>query len=105
MKHTPGPWKFSNPCGDLRCKEHLELHEKRYRVGEGDSILYHGADWPVNSANARLIATAPELLAACIELHAEVGKIGFPLGLKPNSLVEAMGNAMGAIAKAEGGKP
>jgi hypothetical protein len=41
-----------------------ELHRADHAVGEADSILYHGADWPISEANKRLIAAAPGLLEA-----------------------------------------
>ena len=56
-KPTPGPWKWTP--GDESC--HSELHQEGFAVGEADSILYHGADWSISEANARLIAAAPSM--------------------------------------------
>ncbi len=61
-KHTKGPWKWTVP--ELNTDTHQELHQANFALGEGDSILYHGADWPIEEANARLIAAAPDLLEA-----------------------------------------
>lgn len=64
IKHTPGPWEWTpGDCYDNSSKHHLELVQEGMR-GDTDSILYHGADWPVKAADARLIAAAPKLLAA-----------------------------------------
>lgn len=77
-KHTPGPWEFS----------HREGQDKMYRT-EVFSEEYGGiatCDWTVKQcgngvistyreANARLIAAAPELLDALIELDDCGGEI------------------------------
>lgn len=38
-------------------------------LGEYDSILYHGADWPISEKYKRLIAAAPKLLAVLQQTH------------------------------------
>ena len=60
-KHTPSPWQWTE--GDE--PTHSELHESRYSPGDANSILYHGADWPITEANMQLIKALPELLEAC----------------------------------------
>jgi len=55
-KYTPGPWKWWP--GSTATER--ELCQAQYRLGEHDSILYHGADWPMKEADVRLIARAPE---------------------------------------------
>lgn len=100
-KHTPGPWQISTPHG---------------RMG-GRDFLLQGADsrtvfdtlaadaWPLSAADARLIAAAPELLAACkhLERYVRTGEAGpegyvviFPVKDNALALLRA------AIAKAEG---
>jgi len=54
-------WKWVN--GEK--PTHKELIRADLELGKADSILYHGSDWPMDEANARLIAAAPDLLAAC----------------------------------------
>lgn len=68
-KHTAGPW---------------DIHIRKTTAGDcGAGIWIQGANhktvvdtgamdsWPLSEANARLIATAPDLLAACKALLAE----------------------------------
>ena len=62
--HTPGPWAWFNEQEDTGNTYAKSLAPANYESGM-DQILYHGADWPISSANARLIAAAPELLEAC----------------------------------------
>ena len=62
---TRGTWIWT----DGENHHHKELVVKE-TLGHGvDSILYHGANWPMDEANARLIAAAPELLNACKAQH------------------------------------
>lgn len=86
-KHTPGPW------------EH-EVHE----LSEGFSAIVYGSNGQrigtdhLSEANARLIAAAPDLLAALRDM---VGQHD----LNPERLLSAMhlwDAARAAIAKAEG---
>ena len=58
-KHTPGPWHWTT--GDEAT--HAELLPDGAPEIAHDSILYHGADWSIKPANARLIAAAPETAA------------------------------------------
>lgn len=66
MPHTPGPWTIHQGG--------TEIHGPHY----GRQIAHIPPDLRYlphdeNAANARLIATAPELLAACEQLLADVG--------------------------------
>ena len=66
-KHTPGPWQVTIDCG----ANVIRAAEKEVRDGV---IAYMFSDcvastWGgVNEANARLIAAAPDLLAALIDV-------------------------------------
>lgn len=55
-KHTPGPWRveFSRPCSWLIRSDGVHLP----------------GDYDVGKVNACLIAAAPDLLDALLELHA-----------------------------------
>lgn len=64
---TPRPWKW------VECAEptHSELICAEFDVGEADSILYHGADWPITNENKALIVRAVNnepLLAEAVDL-------------------------------------
>lgn len=91
MSHTPGPWRTSNYQGGVFQFDVVGPH--------GEDIGYanvsDGADEPTiypADANARLMAAAPDLLAACrIALE----------GL-PEIRHEAKRVLISAIAKAEG---
>ena len=95
---TKGEWIWID--GDS-C-HHKELVVKE-TLGEGvDSILYHGANWPMDKANARLIAAAPDLLDACKELNKVAQEIGLTDDQNMrNKLAKAVVEAEAAIAKAK----
>jgi hypothetical protein len=88
MSHTPGPWKLQLQAGARMVISPTGYH------GKPSTICYC---WPVTgeygeTANARLIAAAPELLAAL----KRVKDTGVFFGAIPQGMVDA------AIAKAEG---
>ena len=86
-QHTPGPW-FVTPDGTA-------VYKKDGYGYRGDTIcLFVGH--PFIDANARLIAAAPELLAALQALAA------LPNKHRPEEMWDA---ARAAIAKATGGQP
>lgn len=103
MKHTPGPWELQKP---LFGEQHIYVHSEntvngkvksgRQHIcvvpyeGKRGSIAYH----EMFKANAKLIAAAPELLAALedIVLSVEYGASSI------NRLLFA--NARAAIIKA-----
>jgi hypothetical protein len=94
-EHTPGPWLYREPQDD-------ELHEI-YSESSGDLICY--PVWTHNQrANIPLIAAAPELLAACKQLHnclSDWMEIADSDDLR-DSDSEAIELSFAAIAKAEG---
>ena len=87
---------------------HQELIWADLEPGEGDSILYHGADWPLEPEHMAMIAAAPDLLAALKD-----GRLMFyawkavrtNMGLLDNhsELNDSLARIDAAIAKAEGG--
>ena len=99
-KHTPGPWRFSkepdakhSPCVGFTIYDAgsvvvAEIYPKPYPVA-------------VNEINARLIAAAPELLAA---LHIASQALAGALcqDLDHDDAQDAMQSVRAAIAKAEG---
>ena len=84
-KHTPGPWTATPTAGH-------ETHGQSVVYAEADgkdvAVIYDG------KANARLIAAAPELLAACKAIAALMD------GQGRANMPEVAGQARAAIAKA-----
>jgi len=107
---TAGPWKFTYTDESGEC----------FIIAENLGGMVGAAlPWPTEIdardfrrviANARLIAAAPELLEALRSLNAEVSAIGgFAFDVKRllgdehwDRLINAVGDARKAIAKAEG---
>lgn len=78
-KHTPGPWQVSG----VRSKALISgIEHGVHCIGpDGDPMIYAGYSDRTNAlhcecmANARLVAAAPELLQAAIDLLAEVDEM------------------------------
>mgnify|MGYP001558852063 FL=1 len=102
-KHTPGPWKYQKPRG------HQHAIDRKYEVvapinGGGESVIvgeHTGVDC-LNEANARLIAAAPDLLAAlqAIEDSLQTSDGAFDW-INSKETVAAFADARAAIAKAK----
>jgi len=109
-KHTPGPWEASNANGVYANRlmpasaMQREHYSKILIADEGADALSKEE----RTANARLIAAAPELLALlehledCARLVIERWESG-DLADAVNSLRVDAANARAAIAKAKGG--
>lgn len=103
-KHTPGPWGFKDSAGEEigiyavipeRLRDHVE-----FRFGDDPVLLWHDTwhqfppkDWhQMQLANARLIATAPELLNAlkaileAVEDEPEYHQQGMGCGLEDRAI-------------------
>jgi len=95
-KHTPGPWKVqgnsivTNTPRPEGCYCDVIIAETPHCYEPKDHI------WPVIAANARLIAAAPDLLAALKHI---ADLIGVPNDDESKAISET---ARKAIAKAEG---
>lgn len=98
--HTPGPWEFGGmntrhvygPDGHVVCT--LAAYQESFFAREHKDTI---------RANARLIAAAPELLAALQAIMAEPSDIEYHGGQRTRpgcKLCAAMNNARYAIAKA-----
>jgi hypothetical protein len=95
-EHTPGPWlkrpaRIPDNVGGYDVGIVGQIGERDYIIAEAFEIVDKGVKVPVN-ANARLIAAAPDLLAALKRL----------LYAPDNELSEANDQARAAIDKAEG---
>jgi hypothetical protein len=98
-KHTPGPWEIGNaPHSDCRIYAPSEVHAIAKTYGPDlNGIGVCALTGPMNRADARLIAAAPELLKALIALERTAGIPAMnddPVRVK----------ARAAIAKAKGEK-
>jgi len=97
-EHTPGPWQFFElMSGDDG------LGYIRPDPEDGREIAYHGdmgRPSHENRANARLIAAAPDMLAA-LKAHVEARRLSGRVGWG-DKWDEAMRLTRAAIAKAEG---
>ena len=91
MAHTPGPWVVG-PIDDTAVT-HLGKDGIRYEVAAVDGDYNDPDEWPIMEANARLIAAAPDLLAALKEMVRMCDAFGD---------TDYRVKAIAAIAKAEG---
>jgi hypothetical protein len=97
--HTPGPWKLTEettigrPCitGRIGLIAMLAVHD----VGD--------AEWDADTANARLIAAAPDLLAACEAVLSNLDHLSDVWGQEGVTRT-VQDRLRAAIAKAKGGE-
>ena len=103
MKHTPGPWKFGESTrftnNGVRTMPLIPIIQ-----ADGDPFLFEVAlVWDLNDertqSNARLIAAAPELLAAC-EAMRVFSPRNWPPGPDMHAETEACELRDAALAKA-----
>jgi hypothetical protein len=100
MKHTPGPWYVDpiriSPSATIhiRSNAYAEIPGEFMPIADVRAGVHVGED----EANARLIAAAPELLAALKSLTAHLG----PDGYIPQAGEHATKQALAAIARATG---
>jgi hypothetical protein len=96
--HTPGPWKYEADKGYvLKCFIMTADFDEDTNSG---SVIARTSD-NISEADAALIAAAPDLLAACEALHAEVLAYLTAQNLHGEHN-PAMVAARAAIAKAKG---
>ena len=113
-KHTPGPWKLDMNSVGLFLKGSIPVdgsgHDALAQVvWQMEDDADYGKNSPECEANARLIAAAPELLAALDRLlkAAPPGKMDDPMTFtrKNAEYILASSEARAAIAKATGSQP
>jgi hypothetical protein len=95
MTHTPGPW-VAGHFDDIGDEIVIQTHEGEYVASIDCDGAYEGKIAKCIDANAALIAAAPDLLAALVNLYGiavDEGIVG------DNTTLEA---ARAAIAKAKG---
>lgn len=91
-KHTPGPWVAQEQCPvsnwvDIRVKS-----------SNGWSLPFAACKHFNEVANARLIAAAPDLLAALRAAYSDIQRC-------PGHTIDMLGRIEAAIAKATGDAP
>ena len=92
-QHTPGPWRIGSR--QTSTPSYIDAGKGfNYRL----ITRVRDVDMDEGKANARLIAAAPDLLAACVEMVA--GNMGQPRGVG----VPALDAMRAAIDKATGGE-
>ena len=93
-KHTPGPWHAADDGGEVFDAEYIPVCYMN-GIGQASEFITEKEA----EANARLIAAAPELLEACIEMR------GYLAGLLGGDESESQHVRMldGVIRKAEEG--
>jgi hypothetical protein len=100
-KHTPGPWTIREP-GYIEAK--TRKGHSVYLVGYAYNLeIARACERGEVEANARLIAAAPELLAACEAAKPLLAMWARHAGSP--SAGEALGKITAAIAKATGAAP
>ena len=110
--HTPGPWTKSGctvyagkmAISATYCEGNRFLHGVYHHETVPDSMETHGQGWDEAGANARLIASAPDLMASlgAIAKQAEFSALAFPNAPGRGDLQAIAQMARAAIAKATG---
>jgi hypothetical protein len=101
MMHTPGPWEVINERSDVCVRARAQTI--CLVTGGLDDLFESGLYGPVATANAHLIAAAPDLLAALKEaLNFIEGDRDFMLGNAYPEDYAMRERIKAAIAKAEG---
>ena len=95
-EHTPGPWQIGpSQLGNISCvlkAGHGHICDRPYGNGDG------AKSW---NANARLIAAAPDMLAACEQALERLEQHHRRLGMYGDDF-RAVENLTAAIARAKG---
>ena len=95
--HTPGPWHVEHPFQEEGVYVSTKSTALVAKLYEPDKYAWHGDRVESIEANARLIASAPELLEALLALYHVSADL--PDG---KAYAEAAEQARAAIAKATG---
>lgn len=94
---TPGPWKVYDGYGvDSRKPVIVDSIPDQDGKCMANCICYVATTNPDFEANARLIAAAPALLDAVIELRETIAILGGPISMRIEMLIE---EARGAVKR------
>ena len=97
-KHTPGPWRHEPTNG----AKLTYVAVSTVAGSNGNTVVIGQCAGPDKEANARLIASAPDLLEALEGLVAIAAPNIYPQPDKPDSAWAKLQAARAAIAKATG---
>ena len=97
--HTPFPWRYQ-VMGSEGCRIFPDTGDKREDIKY--IAIVDGRDLPTNTANARLIAAAPDLLEACKVALSRLDLLADDFDVYSQGSTDVL---RAAIAKAEGVKP
>lgn len=100
-RHAPGPWRVG-PVDDTVVTR-LGDDGIRYEIAAVDGDYNQPDQWPVMEANARLIAAAPDMLAALKDAHAMLATVEVIDGEDGDPWSKALARMSNVIAKAQGG--
>ena len=98
-EHTPGPW-FEDEAGICACDRLVAIVALPDECCGADPDSLHDSVRAELSANARLIASAPDLLEALIEALPYVESCEYDNGYKPGAVAKVVRNMNAAILKA-----
>lgn len=100
-KHTPGPWMVQMRRGSLGTRGHIAVLGPDFGSGHGDVVRTMGTT-EREEANARLIAAAPELLAAVKEARTLLEMNNARRDMMTDRERALWNTIRAAVAKAEG---
>lgn len=106
-QHTPGPWRIKGPFGPVSVEIGVEgrsvarVTDRKY-VNAATGHRHDTVGLPEGLADARLIAAAPELLAALREVY-DYATDGNVWPSKLAHWVDTTGELLERVAKAEQG--
>lgn len=104
-KHTPGPWHYEHRQGPGY--EQLDVVTVTTNIPVAETFVNGHGPFEECEANARLIAAAPDLLAALRVIKAAYSKLdaaAIEFGVGDNNYKHVIGVVEQAIAKAERGE-
>jgi len=101
QQHSPGPWGLLLPLTPGSAFTIAPVGDQRFKIGQLASVACIPKDWGDHTANAFLIAAAPELLSALEDLLDIFGNVYEDEGYHDSfERFETVKNARAAIAKA-----
>ena len=98
--HTPAPWQIEWNVAQGGEGHYIKDSQDTGELSRIAAVLFHDDADGETRANARLLAAAPDLLEALIQITCQLERVGDTCEHKDGQFISA---ARAAIAKAEGG--